>query len=71
MDTDSFTIYMKIEDTYVDIVKDFKTRFDTSNYELDRPLPRGKNGKVIGLMKEKYIEARDIMYLLRKITRLH
>ena len=62
---------MKIEDTYIDIVTDFKTRFDTSNYELDRPLPSGKNGKVIGLMKEKYIEARNIMYLLRKLTRLH
>ena len=71
MDTDSFIIYMKIEDTYIDIVTDFKTRFDTSNYELDRPLPSGKNEKVIGLMKENYIEARNIMYLLRKLTRLH
>ena len=62
---------MKIEDTYIDIVTDFKTRFDTSNYELDRPLPSGKNEKVIGLMKENYIEARNIMYLLRKLTRLH
>ena len=27
-------------------------RFDTSNYECDRPLPIGKNKKVIGLMKD-------------------
>ena len=26
-------------------------RFDTSNYKLNRPLPRGKNKKVIRLMK--------------------
>ena len=30
MDTGSFIVYMKIEDFYVDIAKDIKTRFDTS-----------------------------------------
>ena len=35
---------------YVDIAKDVKTRFDTSNYELERLLPKGKNKKVIGLI---------------------
>ena len=30
-----------------------KKGFDTSNYEVDRPLPTGKNKKVIGLMKDK------------------
>ena len=33
-----------------DIAEDVEIRFDTSNYELDRPLPKGKN-KVIGLIK--------------------
>ena len=28
-------------------------KLDTSNYELDRPLSKGKNKKVIGLMKEE------------------
>ena len=28
-------------------------QFDTSNYKLDRPLPKGKNKKVIGLMKDE------------------
>ena len=28
-------------------------RFDTSNYKLNRPLPRGKNKKVIRLMKDE------------------
>ena len=36
-----------------DIAEDVETRFDTSNYELDRPLPKGKNKKVIGLMKDE------------------
>ena len=40
MDTDSFIMYIKTEDIYVDIAKDVETRFDTSNYELERPLPR-------------------------------
>ena len=35
-----------------DVAEDVETRFDTSNYELDRPLPKGKNKKVIGLMKD-------------------
>ena len=30
-----------------------ETRFGTSNYEVNRPLPTGKNKKVIGLMKDK------------------
>ena len=36
---------MKTEDIYSVIAKYVKTRFDTSNYELDRPLPKGKKQK--------------------------
>ena len=28
-------------------------RFDTSDYELERSLPKGKNKNVIGLMKDE------------------
>ena len=49
----SFIVYIKTENTYVDIAKYFKTRFDTSNYELERPLPNGKIKKVTGLMKDE------------------
>ena len=31
----------------------FIKTFDTSNYEINRPLPTGKNEKVIGLMKDE------------------
>ena len=53
MDADSFIVYIKKENTYLDNAKDVETRFDTSNYELDRPLPKGKNKKVIELMKDE------------------
>ena len=53
MDIDSFILYIKTDDFYIDIAEDLETRFDISNYELDRPLPKGKNKKVIGLMKNE------------------
>ena len=36
MDTDSFTVYIKADDIYKYIAENIETRFDTSNYELDR-----------------------------------
>ena len=53
MDTDSFIINIKTEDFYKDIANDVEKRFDTSNYEVNRPLPTGKNKNVIGLMKDE------------------
>ena len=53
MDTSSFIVYIKTEDIYVEIAKDVETKFNTSNYELDRALPKGKNEKVTGLMKDE------------------
>ena len=56
MDTDSLFVYIKTAYIYKDIAEDDETRFDTSNCELDRPLPKGKNKNVIGLMKDKLME---------------
>ena len=42
MDTDSFIVYMKTDDIYKDIAKDVDNRFDTSDFELDGPLLKGK-----------------------------
>ena len=53
MDADSFVMNSKTEDFYKDIANDVEKRFDTSNYEVNRPLPTGKNIKVIGLMKDE------------------
>ena len=44
---------LKTEDFYKDIAGDVKNRYDTSNYEADRPLLKGMNKKVIGLMKDE------------------
>ena len=52
-DTDSLVMTIKTKDFYKDIAQDVQERFDTSNYSVDRPLPKGKNKKVIGLMKDK------------------
>ena len=46
MDTDSFIVYTKTDDIYQDIVEDVETRFDTSNYALNKPLPKGKMKKL-------------------------
>ena len=39
MNTDSFIISIKMEDFYEDVASDVEKRFDTSNYEVSRPLP--------------------------------
>ena len=51
--TDSFIVYIKANDIYKDITEDVETRFNTSNYELEKPLLKGKNKKVIGVMKDE------------------
>ena len=53
MDTDSFIMNIKTNYFYEDIASDVENRFDTSNYEVIRPLPTGKNKKIIGLMKDE------------------
>ena len=59
MDTDKVIVHVKAEDYCKDIAEDVETRVDTSNFDLDRPLPKGKNKKVIGLMKNEL--CREIM----------
>ena len=53
MDTDSFIMNIKTNDFSKDISSDVEKRFDTSNYEVNRPLPTRKNKKVFGLMKDE------------------
>ena len=73
MDTDSLVYNIKTEDFYKDISEDVEARFDTSGYEPSRPLPIGKNKKVIGLMKDElggkimkeFISLRPKMYSYR------
>ena len=62
MDTDSFVMHIKTNNFYKDIGNDVECKFDTSNYLVNtsetsalarRPLPIGKNKKVIGIMKDE------------------
>ena len=53
MDKYSFSVHVKTYYIYQDIREDTETGFDTSNFEIDGPLPKGKNKKVIGLMKDE------------------
>ena len=64
---------VKKHDICKDIAEVGDTRFDTSNHELDRPLPNGKNEKVTGLMKDKlsneiicYIQSKNIQLFNRQ-----
>ena len=50
MDTDGFIVYIKTEEIYTEISRktlkqDLNLKFQNSNYELDRPLPKEKNEK--------------------------
>ena len=51
--TDNFIAPVKTDDIYKDIAEDVETRFDNSNFEIEIPLPKGKNKKLIGLMKDE------------------
>ena len=55
MDTDSFFIYVETDDFYENIANDVDKWFDTSKYDKNenRPLPIGKNKKVIGKFKDE------------------
>ena len=45
MDTDILIVHIKTDDIYKDISENVETRFNTSNYELDRSLTKGKDKK--------------------------
>ena len=48
-----FIVRITIDEIYKYIAEDVERRFVTSYYELDSSLPKGKNKKVIGLMKDE------------------
>ena len=52
MDTDSFGMSIKTNDFYKDIANDVEKRFDTSNYEVNRPLPTGIRPKTYSYLTD-------------------
>ena len=51
--THRFIVDIKTIDIYKYIAEDIETRFGTSNYELNTPLQKRKNKKVIGAVKNE------------------
>ena len=41
-----FIVYIKTVNIYNNIAGDVQTRFNTLDYNLNRPLPKGKNKKL-------------------------
>ena len=48
-------VYTKAGDICKYFSKDIEERFDTSKYELDKPLAKGKINKVVGLKEDKWV----------------
>ena len=42
LDTDSFIVHVETDDIYKDITEDGETKFDTINFEIDRPSSKEK-----------------------------
>ena len=53
-DAESFIVYIKTEEFYVDVANNSDKRFDSSNYELDRPLRCLKNKSVFGKTEDEF-----------------
>lgn len=43
--TDSFIVHIKAENIYAELAEDVETRYDTSNFEVDRELLKSKYKK--------------------------
>ena len=75
MHTGSLVYHIETEDFYADIADDVPTRFDTSGYCPNHPLPIGLNKKVIGLIKDElggdimteFVALRPKLYSFRHI----
>ena len=53
MDNDSFVVQIKAGYFYKDVADDVKNRYDTSNYEVDRPLPKRMNKIVLQVIEDE------------------
>ena len=63
-----FFVHGKTDDICKETAGDVEKSFDTSNYELSRPLPKEKNKKVVGLMKDK-LGGKSMKKFVRLITK--
>ena len=47
IDTDNFIVYITTDYIYKDITENVETRFDTSSYKLNRPLPKRRRNLLV------------------------
>ena len=47
MDANGLIVFIKTDNICKDIAEDVEVSFDTSNYELDKSLPKGKTKQVL------------------------
>ena len=55
MDTDSFIVHVKTKDICEDIAENVEIKSGTSDFELNRPFPKGKNKKLRIKSKNTYL----------------
>ena len=67
MDTDSCIVCIKTDDIYKDTAGDIGAIFDTSNYELDKQLIKGKNKNIIKLVKDELGKKIMIQFLRLRV----
>ena len=75
IDTDSLIYHIKTKDFYSDPADNVPTKFDTSGYNPDCPLPIGLKKKVIELIKDelggkimtKFVALRPKLYSYREL----
>ena len=70
MDSDNSFLHVRTDYIYKNNPEDVERKFDTSDYEFEGKLPKGKNKKVIGEKKSKDLKLKGIMFLLKKLIRL-
>ena len=63
-----FLVHGKTDDNDKETAGDVEKRFDTSNYELSKPLPKEKKKKVVGLMKDE-LGGKSIKKFVRLLTK--
>ena len=51
--TNSFIVHFKTDDVNKTVAEYVETRFGTSNFKIDRSLPKGKKRKLRGLLKDE------------------
>ena len=77
IDKDSFIFYLKTNYIYKDIAKDAEKRFGTSNFELDRTLPKGKisnwtnEDELVGKMMKEIVGLKAKIYSYFKVKILN